>query len=59
MGAKEKNFIEKLKNHYETFEFILTNSQAISSINDFNTIHPTVPELMLKEGWLSIKPTNN
>lgn len=59
MGAKEKNFTEKLKNHYETFEFILTNSQAISSINDFNTIHPTVPELMLKEGWLSIKPTNN
>lgn len=59
MGAKEKNFTEKLKNHYETFEFILANSQAISSINDFNTIHPTVPELMLKEGWLSIKPTNN
>lgn len=59
MAAKEKNFTEKLKNHYKTFEFILANSQAISSINDFNTNNPTVPELMMKEGWLSIKPTNN
>lgn len=59
MAAKEKNFTEKIKNHYKTFEFILANSQAISSINDFNTINSTVPELMMKEGWLSIKPTNN
>ncbi|WP_283421647.1 hypothetical protein [Chryseobacterium profundimaris] len=59
MAAKEKNFTEKLKNHYKTFEFILGNNQAISSINDFNTINPNVPELMMKEGWLSIKPTNN
>jgi len=59
MAAKEKNFTEKLKNHYETFELILANSQAISSINDFNTINAAVPDIMMKEGWLSIKPTNN
>lgn len=52
-NAKE---LQELKFDYSTFEFLMNNKTAISSIDDFTVNNTTTPNLLLKEGWLSIKP---
>lgn len=59
MGSKDSNFMQKFHIHYNTFEFIVENKHAISFINDFSTYTTEVPEVEMREGWLSVKSTNN
>lgn len=46
---------EQRKIDLECLEII--NQKKISNINSFNTSSAVIPQLVLKEGWLALKPT--